>query len=156
VGKLRRTSRLIRVSWEHQAHISADLGSGVNPLRGFLDAEESTGIGARDDQEIPVDPVSLAAGILDLLDVFLDRNHMRNVFVVVRPLRKDLVLDMHAGDARFAELPHGPHRVQRIAPARAGVCDRGRSMASATALASATCSVMVSSGSEIASAAPVT
>jgi hypothetical protein len=74
VGKLRRTSRLIRVSWEHQAHISADLGSGVNPLRGFLDAEESTGIGARDDQEIPVDPVSLAAGILDLLDVFLDRN----------------------------------------------------------------------------------
>ena len=33
---------------------------------------------------------------------------------------------MHAGDARLAELPHRPHRVQRIAPSRAGICDQGQ------------------------------
>jgi hypothetical protein len=132
------------------------LAAALTPLRCALDAEEATGISARDDQEILVAPVSLAARILDLLDVFLNRNHMRNVFVVVRPLREDLVLDMHAGDASFAELPHRPHRVQRIAPARAGICDQRDLDGIGTAPASPTCSVMVSSGSEIASAAPVT
>jgi hypothetical protein len=35
-----------------------------------------------------------------------------------------LVVDMNASNARFAELPHRPHRAQRIAPARAGICDQ--------------------------------
>jgi len=46
---------------------------------------------------------------------------MGHVFVVMRPLREQLVFDMDTGNTGMDELPHGAHRVQRLAEPGAGI-----------------------------------
>jgi hypothetical protein len=60
---------------------------------------------------------------LDLFDEFLDRNAVHDIFVIVRALRIELILDVDAGDAGADELAHRPHGVKRLAKAGAGIDD---------------------------------
>ena len=48
---------------------------------------------------------------------------MGHVFVVVRPLGVELILDMNAGDPSMDEFPDCTHRVQRLAETGAGIGD---------------------------------
>jgi hypothetical protein len=50
-------------------------------------------------------------------------DHVGHVFVVVRPLGVELILDMNAGDPSMDEFPDCTHRVQRLAETGAGIGD---------------------------------
>jgi hypothetical protein len=77
----------------------------------------------RDDPEILVGFVALAAGKFDLVGEILSRDHVGHVFVVVRPLGVELIIDMNAGDPSMDEFPDCTHRVQRLAETGAGIGD---------------------------------
>src|SRR6202040_1977888 len=93
----------------------------IDPGDRFVEPFEAARIAAGDDDKILVALIALPTGEPDLIDEFLSWNHMRDVFVVVRPLGEKLVLDVYAGDPRIDELSHGAHRVQRLAKTGAGI-----------------------------------
>ena len=76
---------------------------------------------ARDDDEVRIRLGALATGIVDLGDELVARRHVRHVFVVVRALGIQLVLDVDAGDAGANELADRAHGVQRFAEAGAAI-----------------------------------
>ena len=75
------------------------LGSEVHPANGFVEPLEAAGIAPRNDYEILVALIALAAGEPDLVGEFLARDHVCHVFVIMRPFREQLVLNMDAGNA---------------------------------------------------------
>jgi len=79
------------------------------------------GVGAGDDDEVLVAFVARAAGEFDLVDEFLARDRVGDVFVIMRALGVELILDVDAGDAGADELAHRAHGVQRLAEARPAV-----------------------------------
>jgi hypothetical protein len=86
----------------------------------------------------------------------VDRNFVDVIGMVMRPLRKELILNMDSGDARaskFRTVRMVCNGSPKPAPASAST---GISTAFATSLETATCSVIVTSGSETASFAPTT
>ena len=91
--------------------MSAPCSAAVHPADGFVEPLEAARIAPCNDHEVLVGPIALAAGEPDLVGELLSRDHVRDVFVVMRPLGKQLVLDMNTGDARIDELAHGAHRV---------------------------------------------
>jgi hypothetical protein len=108
---------------EDHAHIGARFRRQIDPGDRFRQPFEATGIAARDDHKIPVDLVALAAGVSNLGDEILARDHMGDIFVIMRPLRIELVLDVDAGDTGMDEFPDRAHRVQRLAEPGAGIGD---------------------------------
>ncbi|MGC1891045.1 MAG: hypothetical protein WA709_34060 [Stellaceae bacterium] len=121
--ELRRLLQFLRRARENHAHIGAGIGRHVDPGHRFVEPFEAAGIAARNDHEILVGLVALAAGEFDLVDEVVPRNHMRDIFVVMRPLGKELVFDMDAADAGMDEFLDRAHRVQRLAEAGAAIRD---------------------------------
>jgi hypothetical protein len=102
--------------------ISAPLSAAaLTRANRFVEPFEAAGIASGDDDKILVALIALPTGEPDLIDEFLSWNHVRDVFVVMRPLGKQLVLDVDAGDPHIDELTHGAHGVQRLAKAGAGI-----------------------------------
>src|ERR1043166_7946857 len=121
LGILGRAHRFLVVAREYHRHVGALVGADIDALDRFLVPLDAAGVGARDDDEILVERVALLAGEADLVAVIFDRNIVRDVGMVMRALRKELVFDMHAGDAGAYAFAYGAHGVQRLAPAGAGI-----------------------------------
>src|SRR5580704_15815329 len=64
----RRRRGLLMIARKHQPEIGADLGGGVDAMDRLLETELAAGVGTRDDHEIRVGFVALAAGVFDLGD----------------------------------------------------------------------------------------
>src|SRR5207245_9894873 len=111
------------VAREHGPETGADFGGRVEPGDRLVETEFPAGIGARDEYKFAVDPVAFAARPPDLVDELGQRYRMRNVFVVMRALREQLILDVDPGNSGGGELAHRAHRVQRLAEPRAGLGD---------------------------------
>ena len=69
---------------------------------------------AGDDHEVPIALVALPTGESDLVDEFPARRGLSLGPMVVRPLRKELILDMDASNTGADELANGAHRMQRV------------------------------------------
>jgi hypothetical protein len=110
------------------------LGRQIHSSDGFVEPLKPARIAPRNDHEILVGPVALAAAEPDLVGEFLSRDHMGYVFVIVRPLREQLVRDMDTGHARTEELAHDAHRVQWLAEPSAGSARTGMPTFFATCL----------------------
>jgi len=96
-----------------------------DPRHRLLQPLEAAGIAARDDHEILVGFVPLAAGKFDLVGEILSRDHVRHVFVVMRTLGIELILDMDPSNPGMNEFLDRAHRVQRLAETRTGIGDNG-------------------------------
>jgi hypothetical protein len=109
------------VAREDHAHVGTVVRGRINPRDRFVEPFEAAGIAARDDDKILVALIALPTGEPDLIYELFSRNHMRDVFVVMRPFGEKLVLYVDPSDPRIDEFTHGAHRVQRLAKASAGI-----------------------------------
>src|SRR6185503_19532664 len=119
----RRALGVVGIAREEQAEIGPHVRGAIDPHAGFVEPQGAAGVGARDDDEVAIAFVALAAREPDLLGELVRRDPVHHVLVVVRALRIELVLDVHPGDPGPDALAHGSHRVQRVAEARATVSD---------------------------------